>query len=570
MKQLALLCLCISTGLTVLAQQVAISSFTPLTGGIGTVVTINGSNFSSNAADNTVYFGSVKGTVTAATTTSLTVIVPFGAGHEPISVTVNSRIAFSSRPFIVTYPDGGMDFNTTSFAAAANFAGGATVIDADWDGDGKIDIAYQLFGENRIFFLRNTTSGSNLSFTNFPDFYGGLVNVIGLAKGDFDGDGKTDIVAATPFSNAVYVFRNGSNIGGPLFFFGPTAFATGANPRKVTVADIDGDGRVDIISSNQDDNTVSVLRNTTTGTTVSFATKVDFTVSTTPEDITAGDLDGDGRPEVAVSCSNSNAVSVLRNTSTTGTISFAAKTDLATGGFPWGIAIADLNDDNKPEVISSNLTPNTVSVFKNNSATGSLSFDAGLSFGTASSPRGIKVGDLNADGKPDLVAACYFSNSLISVLKNTSSSGTITFNAAQNFSTSTGVSTVALADMNNDGLMDIMAGTSVNSLSGNSNYFKNQLSINPTSAVSSVIDITSQLSLYPNPSSNWAFIKHPSINKKGVQLTITDISGKLVMKTEVKPQTVQTILNISQLQPGVYFVNWSNGNERGTLRLRKN
>jgi hypothetical protein len=47
------------------------------------------------------------------------------------------------------------------------------------------------------------------------------------------------------------------------------------------------------------------------------------------------------------------------------------------------------------------------------------------------------------------------------------------------------------------------------------------------------------------------------------------MGGKLLMKTEVNTQTEQTILNISQLQAGVYFVTWSNGNEKGTVTLRK-
>jgi hypothetical protein len=569
MKQLFTAFLCFFTSVHLLAQLPTITSFAPQTGGVGTIVTINGTNFSTTAANNTVYFGSVKANVTGATATALTVVVPFGAGHESISVTVNNLSAFSTRPFIVKYLDGGMDFAATSFATKVDFSGGGTVIDADWDGDGKIDIAYSVFAENRVFFFRNTTTGTNLTFTANPDFFGGLVNIIGLAKGDFNGDGKLDLVAAAPFSNAVYVFGNGSTGVGNIFFSGPVALGTGSEPRKVTIADIDVDGKPDIIASNQGSNTVSVLRNVSTAATISFEAKVDFTVNSTPEDITAGDLDGDGKPEIAVSCSDADVVSVLRNTSTSGTISFAAKTDLSTEDYPWGVAIGDIDGDGKAEVIASNLGPNSISVFKNNSTAGSLSFSPAVNFTTASSPRGIKLGDLNADGKPDVAAACYFSNSLVSVLKNTSTAGAISFNSAINYTTSTGTSTVALADMNNDGLMDILAGTSNNSSSGTVNYFKNQLSINITSAVRNIIDVSSFLHISPNPSATWAFVKHPIVNKKGVQLLITDMGGKLLMKTEVNTQTEQTILNISQLQAGVYFVTWSNGNEKGTITLRK-
>lgn len=552
------------------AQTPIISSFTPVTGAPGTIVTITGNNFSTTAANNVVFFGSVKGIVNASTATTLTVVVPLGAGYESISVAVNNLIAYSNKPFTVTYPEGGMDFVSTSFAAKVDYSGGSTVIDADWDNDGKIDIAYNIFSENRVFFFRNTTTGSNLTFTNFPDFFGGLVNVIGLAKGDFNADGKLDLVAATPFSNAVYVFRNGSSAPGSIFFFGPTAFTTGSEPRKVTVADIDADGKLDIISSNQGANTISVLRNTSTASTISFEAKIDFTVASVPEDIAAADLDGDGKPEIAVSCSGSNVVSVLRNTSTTGVISFAAKTDLSAGSGTWGVTIGDVDGDGKAEVVASNLGPNTVSVFKNNSTIGTLSFNTAANFSVASSPRGIKLGDLNADGKPDVAVACYFSSSIVSVLKNTSTPGSISFNETVNYNSAGGPGTVALADMNNDGLMDIMAGTSTNSSTGAMSYFKNQLNINTVSAVRNQVDVSSVLKVYPNPVIDRATISHPLVKKKTVTIVIKDMNGNTVYSSEAKLQSRQTVIQISHLQPGAYLLTWYNDNERGTLQLQKN
>lgn len=571
MKQLTLLCLCIGTGLTMSAQQVTISSFSPLTGAIGTVVTINGSNFSTTPANNNVYFGAVKATVNTASATTLTAVVPAGANFDYITVAVNNTVAVSGKPFNVTYPEGGMDFTTTSFAARADFSGGGNLADGDFDGDGKIDVVYCNFAENRIFVHLNTGTASTLSFATPVYFTGGLVNVTGLEKADFNGDGKLDIVAST-FTNGIYIYRNGSTPGN-LFFFGPTAYTTGAYARRVTTADFDGDGKIDIVTSNQDDNTVSVFKNITTDPAViSFSPKVDYSVSSQPEHITTGDLDGDGKPDIAVACSGSNMVSVLRNTSTAGTISFAAKTDLSTGSFPWGVAIGDLDADNKPDLVVSNLGPNTLSVFKNNSAMGSLSFSSPLEFTTSSSPRGIKIGDLNADGKPDIAVACSFSSHNASVLKNTSTAGTISFASRLDYAVTAGASNLVLSDMNGDGLQDILVACTNNSNNfGILSFLKNQLSINTVSSLrENRIDITNSLELYPNPSSGWTFIKHPAVNKKGVQLTVTDINGKLIMKTDVKPQTVQTILNISQLQPGVYFVMWSNGNETGTLRLRKN
>src|SRR5689334_6045149 len=84
-RLLALIVVFVST--QQLIAQPVISSFSPTTGAAGTAVTITGANFSITPTNNTVYFGTVKATVTAASYTSLTVTVPPGALYQPISVT---------------------------------------------------------------------------------------------------------------------------------------------------------------------------------------------------------------------------------------------------------------------------------------------------------------------------------------------------------------------------------------------------------------------------------------------------------------------------------------------------
>ena len=99
-----------------------ISSFTPLTGGLGITVTITGNNFSSTPALNTVDFNGTTAVVTASTTTSITTSVPFGATAGPISVTVNGIIGTSSANFIVPTP------TITSFIPNDGAVGASIVI----------------------------------------------------------------------------------------------------------------------------------------------------------------------------------------------------------------------------------------------------------------------------------------------------------------------------------------------------------------------------------------------------------------------------------------------------------
>ena len=121
-------------------------------------------------------------------------------------------------------------------------------------------------------------------------------------------------------------------------------FTTGSGPYHIAIADFDGDGKPDLVTTNFNNKTISVFRNTSSSgsiTNSSFANKVDFATDSLPNGITAGDIDGDGKPDLIVVNSGSNKISVFRNTSTVGSISFTAKADFATGSWPCLVAIGD-------------------------------------------------------------------------------------------------------------------------------------------------------------------------------------------------------------------------------------
>ncbi|MCA6406334.1 MAG: VCBS repeat-containing protein, partial [Cytophagales bacterium] len=127
-------------------------------------------------------------------------------------------------------------------------------------------------------------------------------------------------------------------------------FATGSNPISGSIGDLDGDGKADLALANEGSNTVSVFRNTGSAGTISYAAKVDFAADEGSYSVSIGDLDGDGKADLAVANYNSNTVSVFRNTGSVGTISYAAKVDFATGTNPASVSIGDLDGDGKADL----------------------------------------------------------------------------------------------------------------------------------------------------------------------------------------------------------------------------
>ncbi len=313
------------------------------------------------------------------------------------------------------------------------------------------------------------TSGS---FTGKVDFATGT-SPYGVAIGDLDGDGKPDLLVINYGSNAVSVFRNTSTSGSITSgsFATKVDFTTGTNPFAVATGDVDGDGKLDVVVANSNSNTISVFRNTSSPGSVSFAAKVDFTTGNSPASVAIGDVDADGKPDIIVANYGSSTVSVLKNTSSPGSIttsSLAAKVDFPTGTLPYGVAFGDIDGDGKPDLVIANFTNTssngTVSVLRNTSASGSItsgSFITKVDYAVGVSPECVAIGDVDGDGKPDLVVANYHSSS-ISVLRNTSSPGSIgssSFAANVDFTTGSGTVGVAISDIDGDGKQDLVVAT---------------------------------------------------------------------------------------------------------------
>lgn len=311
---------------------------------------------------------------------------------------------------------------------------------ADLDGDGNLDIiaADNAAGRGRsVSVFQNLSAGTsreNLAFSPRIEFQT-AAGPVHVAADDLDGDGRLELILACFQGGVVSVLQNKSSPGklDADSFSRRIDLPSGASSFDIKIADLDGDGRRDLIVTKYHDGTVTLFRNSTQPGKLelgAFSETVDFEVGIAYE-TAVGDLDGDGKLDLAIANHMEAAVTVLRNTGTPGALtrdSFASSNRFQAGRGPHGIAIADVTGDGRPDLLTANDTDASVTVLINQASSGSISeasFSPPLAFSTASVPTGIAVGDLDGDGRPEIVASTWAAN-VISILRNTTASGSFT------------------------------------------------------------------------------------------------------------------------------------------------
>jgi hypothetical protein len=222
-------------------------------------------------------------------------------------------------------------------------------------------------------------------------------------------------------------------------FLAPTGYSAGSASQGLVAADLNADGRSDLISVGYNTNSVNVLLASKGG----FSNAMSYGVGASPRAVAVGDVNGDGKLDLITANWGANSISVLLGNGKGG---FAAAHDYAAGTQSVAVGLGDLNGDGKLDVVTGN-NDGTVSVLLNN---GAGTFGAAHNYAVAGLQFSLAVADFTGDGKADVLT---FNSGTVSLLAG---SGDGTLGTAQTvFSTTTGEFTaLAVGDFNRDGKLD--------------------------------------------------------------------------------------------------------------------
>jgi hypothetical protein len=441
----------------------------------------------------------------------------------------------------------GQSFGPVSTYSVGNNNLPAAVALGDVNNDGRLDVVAANYNTGTVVVLLGQSSGG----FSPPSTYsaGTFSQPNDVVLGDVNGDGRLDIVTANNSIGSVGVL-----LGQASGFGAPILYPTNAFPLGVRLGDVNGDGRLDIVVANAILGGAPVSGNIAVllGQTGGFASATAYSVGANsgPVRLAVGDINGDGRIDIAAADYNSATIDVLLGQAG----GFAAVAKYATGGpntGPVGVALGDVNNDGRQDLVSANAT------------TGDLGLIAGQAFGLALSgtysttplgPRALVLNDVTGDGRPDVVVAG--SNS-VGILVNQSG----VFPAVSTYSagiSSSYINDLALGDMNGDGRLDIVvadAGTNSVSVLLNTGTYT-PLAARPTAAV--------DIALAPNPAHDAFSVTLPA-GTQATRAELLNALGQVVHRPAVASPRFR--VETAGLAPGVYALCLATGAATVTKRV---
>jgi hypothetical protein len=503
-----------------------INSFSPSKAAPGNNITLNGTGFHPTLRKNTVWIGATKANISSVTTTTITAKVPVGATTDYIRIlNTGTRQGVQSNQFFVSSFSSSRDsISSTEIAPKVDLTtlgGPEDIRVSDLDGDGKPDIIVANYTAGSISVFRNTSVIGNINVANFArkDFTSGTGATF-ISVADLDNDGKQDVIVANQRENTLSIFKNISTPG-IISFNSPVKIATPSTPIGIGIGDFDKNGWLDIATANHGNGTVSIFTNKGIFNSIStnnFNPRFGLITGLNPITIDVADMDGDSKSDIVVGNYGSNSISIFKNNYISGalaTSSFSTKLNFNAGNKPGYVKLGDMDGDGKLDIVVLAEGNNRVGILRNISTPGvlsSASFATRVNFNTGITPYYISVGDLTGNGKLDILVT-NFGNGTATVWQNKAIPGSITsasFFKRLNFKVGTKPYAGLLADIDGDAKTDILvSNTGSNTLSILRNTVGSQMIVSPTSTTlpatggSLTASISSNLVWKVTSNANW-------------------------------------------------------------------
>ncbi|HWT00710.1 MAG TPA: VCBS repeat-containing protein [Pyrinomonadaceae bacterium] len=271
----------------------------------------------------------------------------------------------------------------------------------DVNNDGKIDLALTHHDSFGVIVLLGSGDGrfAPAPGSPFAAHQGTKAHNHGLTFSDLNSDGNLDITTSNQDDNSVSVLL-GDGRGG----FAPAAgspFPVGRAPYPHAVSDVNGDGRPDIITPDVGSGTVSVLLGDGRGG-FTAAAKSPYAVASRPYYVAVGDVNGDGSRDVITTHDDISLVTTLLGDGRGG-FAPAPHSPFDLGRQPYEIAAADINGDARMDLIVGAAGNNSLNVLLSDER-GGYTHAGGSPYAAGGNPRAV-TGDVNGDGKLDLITA---------------------------------------------------------------------------------------------------------------------------------------------------------------------
>ncbi|HLT38175.1 MAG TPA: VCBS repeat-containing protein, partial [Enhygromyxa sp.] len=265
---------------------------------------------------------------------------------------------------------------------------------------------------------------------------------VGLAVGDFDGDGRTDIATANNNSFKAFFLHNDGGLGS-MSFGAPQGVSVANTASSVTAGDFDNDGIDDVVVNTP--TSVTLVRGTSSG----FQYLQALDVGGAAMHSVLADLDEDGNLDLVVAVSASfGEAGHLRIFHGAGDGTFPEQVEHDLAGDPWWVTVGDLNMDDDLDIVVADYSVSQVSILLGNALGG---FSPRTEIGVCFGPQSVAIGDMNNDGANDLVVGCMDSDTVAVHLQVEGGE----FELARWWATGPRPVSVQLADLNLDGVLDV-------------------------------------------------------------------------------------------------------------------